>query len=87
MPKSPPPHLMPLGASFAAAYVALNTATVLLDLLVSKGIVSRDEAHIAMTTIAERTRDDAGGSSADEAADTFVNFLDQHAERYRGSGA
>lgn len=87
MPKSPSPHLAPLGASFAAAYVALNTATALIDLLVTRGVITKDDAHSVLTTIAEQTRDDAGGSSADEAADTFVNFLDQHAERYRGSGA
>lgn len=87
MTKSPSPHLLSLGAAFASAFVALNTATTLIDLLVARGIITRDDAHSALATVAERTRDDAGGTSADEAADTFVNFLDQHAERYRSSGA
>ena len=83
--KCRPPHLLPLGAAFAAAFVALNTATALIDLLVIRGAISRDDAHSVLTTIAEQTRDDAGGSSADEAADAFVHFLGQQAERYRCS--
>ncbi|NML73079.1 hypothetical protein HHL25_02960 [Rhizobium sp. S-51] len=85
MTQSIPPHLSPLGASFAAAYVALNSTKVLVDLLVSKGIISGDDAHNVMTTIAEQTRDDTGGSSADEAADAFIHFLEQQAKRYRSS--
>lgn len=70
------------GATIATGCLALMATSRIVDVLVAKGVITKQEAGSILTAIAEDTRDVAGGSSADEAADRLVSILDQMADRY-----
>ena len=68
------------GAAVAANYIALNATAGIIDVLVAKGVISKSEAGAILLSIAEQTRDDAGGTSANEPAEHMVAWLEECAK-------
>ncbi|MDH4438871.1 MAG: hypothetical protein QE284_00600 [Rhizobium sp.] len=76
------PILGALGTASAACYVALNATSRIVDVMVVKGLISKSEAASILISVAEQTRDDAGGSSAEEPAEELVRWLENVAKGY-----
>lgn len=77
------PMMLAAGTAMAGSYVGLNVASRLIAILFAKGLLTHDEAAATLTEIAEKTREDAAGTAAEEPARAYTAWLEEVAETYR----
>ncbi|TCU32299.1 hypothetical protein [Rhizobium azibense] len=71
-----------IAAASATKYAMMAATSRIIDVLVGKDLLTRQEAGATLIAIAEEIRDDAGGTFAAEAAEEICAWFDEVAAEY-----